>query len=337
MNYQKNFIWRDIVMKRKIIQGIMGVLILGFSVIGLGGSTYASKIPASISNPWWEPLKVFPTPPSGFNPVTASIQETAHYGFPQRPVNTKQLQAWTQVMEHAKQWVSPNPIPVTRLWGLVGTTGYTNWAGYYTRSADNNGVTYTSVQGMWNVESVPGNGNYQNSDWQNAPVVGFSTGIGGVSSSDLIQAGTADIATATPEYRFWTEDYPLDPIFEGPVIKPNQWAYVYIEYEGNGTTYYFLDNSTTGQWSSFINSTPDYSGTSADYVAEMPAGDPYLPDFGNAPYTDAESTTSNGDTQNFTNQNYWKAIMGHPWDIFPMAEPSSPGSGDFTVVWLNAN
>lgn len=61
----------------------------------------------------------------------------------------------------------------------------TNWSGYMSASG-----TFTSVTGAWVVPTVSGNGTSTSAD-------GTWIGIGGVTTGDLIQAGTQDIVTAS--------------------------------------------------------------------------------------------------------------------------------------------
>jgi len=67
------------------------------------------------------------------------------------------------------------------------TTSYTstNWSGYLATSG-----TYTTVSATWTVPTVSGNGTSTSAD-------GTWVGIGGVSTGDLIQAGTQDSVSAS--------------------------------------------------------------------------------------------------------------------------------------------
>jgi hypothetical protein len=94
----------------------------------------------------------------------------------------------------------------------------------------------------------------------------------------VIQAGVDSAATSTAQYRCWTEDYPAKTVWEGPVIHPGDKAYVYLHYQGNGTTYYFLENVSTGHAQSFTNATPYVATASGDFINERITGY-YLPDF----------------------------------------------------------
>lgn len=43
---------------------------------------------------------VVPSPPPGFNPLTATNVELAKYGFPERPNNPFYVSGWEQAMKH---------------------------------------------------------------------------------------------------------------------------------------------------------------------------------------------------------------------------------------------
>ncbi len=102
--------------------------------------------------------------------------------------------------------------------------------------------------------------------------------------SNIIQAGADSIATSSPQYKFWTEDYPEGTVWEGPAISAGQRAYINFDYLGNGTTTYLLENETTGVYETFKNSSPYVGHTLAEYINERLNG-LYLPNFGSAHVT----------------------------------------------------
>jgi len=336
----------------------------------MGSTTLAasiSSVPFTSATSWFEPVMVFPKPPSGFNPLTASPQALTHYGFPQRPAaNSPRLQSWTAAMSKAKYWVAPNPVPGTydisapepphpslkinrtrevipafttsnviiKPFALTGSEDGP-WAGYSAIGSNNGNAAYYDTSAEWNVSSVPGDSSYPNSDWNSneTPAVSAWTGMGGTSNAPsdvIIQAGTEDFATATPEYRFWTEYYPNKPIYEGPVINAYDAVYVDVEYLGNGQTYYYLENTTTGAYDSFTNATPDYNGSSAEYEVEQNGS--FLPDFGDINFTDCQNMWNTGSGL-LNTENYWQDVLING-SGYVMAEPvgnSVNSSGGFSV------
>lgn len=172
----------------------------------------------------------------------------------------------------------PNPICGTQ--GGPNTSFYaSDWSGYVVPYNLVSPSTFNEISTTFTVPSVPGNPSYSN--YQTAPRVSIWAGIG---VSDLLQAGVSSIATGTPQYRFWTEDFPTPQgvIWEGPIISPGQSAYVFIEYLGNGNTYYYLENEAPGgQAQAFENPTPDVGANQANFIAERGNG-LYLPDYGSS-------------------------------------------------------
>ena len=156
-----------------------------------------------------------------------------------------------------------------------------------------------------------------------------------------MQAGTVSIANSpTPSYRMWYEDYPYNPtpVYNGPVISPGNTVYVSVDYNGNSTADYFLENETTGNYTPVYNVTaPDYDGTSVDYIVEKPASS--LPDFGSVPFSNAafQSNTEGGYFGAFNDTPLTMVFTGSgcpapSQDI--LAQPSSVSNqSNFTVTW----
>lgn len=81
-------------------------------------------------------------------------------------------------------------------------------------------------------------------------------------------------------------------------IAPNDDVYVSVYYEGNYYTEYFLQNVTTGQYSSFYNYTPYAGGNapaaSAEWITEWPGGATGLANFNNVSFSGAYGYSSSG-------------------------------------------
>lgn len=192
------------------------------------------------------------------------------------------------------------------------------------QSPDNGNVYFNGVWASWSVPSVDGLSEWPSTDYKSAPSVGIWTGLGGSPTDPtgyVLQAGTASIATSTPEYRFWTEDAPNAPVYQGPVIRPGDTAYVSISFIGPGAGYtnevtFFLENYTTDEYSSIIVDEPYLSEWSADYVVE-PGGSPRtLPNFSSTSFSgcgleygttsdpaDGTNTDAEFDQLNYTKMN----------------------------------
>lgn len=86
--------------------------------VGLHSSQHPTKVgrQASTRNDC-QPVTVFPQPPVGFDPTTATAAQLKEYGFPPRPPGDPSdptvqaaLQAWLKTMAARKASVPPNPI-----------------------------------------------------------------------------------------------------------------------------------------------------------------------------------------------------------------------------------
>ncbi len=225
-----------------------------------------------------QPLAVFSQPPAGFDPTTATDAQLQQHGFPRQPAGdpsdpTVQAaqQVWLNAVRAVKTFVPPDPVCGAVFHDPWVFSGY--WAGHVAPQSDYGNANFNWSQSEWVQPSVAGNSNYTN--YQTAPDASFWVGTG---ITSLVQAGADSIATSTPQYRFWTEDYPAATVWEGPVINPGNTAFVYEQYEGSSEAYYFLENVTTGSYSSFTNSAPYNGFKAANFINERMNG-LYLPKF----------------------------------------------------------
>ncbi|MHB8263385.1 MAG: G1 family glutamic endopeptidase [Acidimicrobiales bacterium] len=275
-----------------------------------------------------QPLKIFPSPPSGFNPVQANDSQLQQYGFPPRPPgsNAGALSVWTTAVTDARTRTTPHPICSDVTHALV----YSGiWAGHVVPYNYVSSSTFTWAESSWTQPLVPGNSNYSN--YNAAPDASFWTGLG---ISSLIQAGADSIATGTPQYRFWTEDYPYEgTIWEGPTIRPGQEAYVYLDYQGNNQTYYFLENETTGSYQPFTNYTPDVGYNAANFINERVLGY-YLPDFGSTGVSSNYFGNSSNGYQLTPNNDIWFMTSNCQSNGTMLSQPSGvDASGYFSQNW----
>lgn len=146
------------------------------------------------------------------------------------------------------------PFPATQQSG-----NSVNWAGYVAK-----GAIYTGVSGTWVVPTVAD------------PSVGSAdatwVGIGGVASSDLIQAGTEAVPTTagTIQYQAWYELLPGDShAVASLAVSPGDQVSVSIAQQAPGQWLIDMRDDTTG--SSFEKSVAyDSSLSSAEWIEEMP-------------------------------------------------------------------
>lgn len=277
---------------------------------------------------WCRPIKTFPALKAGFRPLTASNSALLAAGLPPRPVHasTAALATWANAVSHAKHLVTSTPvcgIPNVR-YGFF-TSG--NYAGHGVNTSGS--WTWTAIS--WTQPRISADSRYSN--FPNAPQAAFWTGIYQDNNCCIVQAGTAVFAMTTPQYRFWTEDYPLPPIYEGPVIPPGDTAYVYLQPIGNNTAYYFLENQTTNQYQSFDNYEPYDAWNNALFINERVRGY-YLPNFGTVGFEGGNyGNNSVSDLLTTADDKYIMTSDCTPSGVLLSSTSSVGSSGNFTVTW----
>jgi hypothetical protein len=311
-------------------------LVLLAAVICLGGVSASAAAAAAPPGSPMPPCNVAPAPncliathppTPGFDPLTATNAELVANGFPQRPnsLDPAVLAAWRNTVSHATHYVDPHPI--------VGSTYHnetsTNWAGHVVSTAVHSVSRYAYVQGAWIQPSVPGNSNYSNSNYASAPAASFWAGLG---AQYLIQTGADSISTSTPQYKFWTEDYPAATVWEGPVIRPGDLAHVEATYNGNNTTTYWLSDQTTGAYSSFTNSSPYVGYTAANFINEKMNGLP-LPNYGNSTFSSDYLGTSTSNIWALTTTNTHIDMVNSSGSIIVDGGSVNNSTAGFTTTW----
>jgi len=142
-----------------------------------------------------------------------------------------------------------------------GQTASLNWAGYVAESG-----SYTAINGSWTIPSVPATGSLAaDATW---------VGIGGVKSSDLIQAGTQAITDSRGNiaYSAWYELLPQDSEqITTLTVRPGDLMTVSLSEQSTNQWLIALTDATTGQ--SFTKSVSyESSHSSAEWIQEMPTG-----------------------------------------------------------------
>jgi hypothetical protein len=194
-----------------------------------------------------------------------------------------------------------------------------NWAGYAAT-----GGTFTAVSGTWTIpQSASGTG--ADATW---------VGIGGVKSTDLIQAGTQEVASGGDvQYQAWIETLPQASQQVPLVVNPGDSVSVTLNEQSSGQWLITIKNNTTGQTYS-ATETYTSSESSAEWIEEAPSGGRSvlpLDNFGTLTFS-AGSTVENGKTVSMSGAN------AQPINMIdgarqPVAVPSSlSNNGDsFTV------
>ncbi|URZ18624.1 G1 family glutamic endopeptidase [Clostridium felsineum] len=250
------------------------------------------------------------TPPSTFNPLTATDTELDKYGFPSRPTDKKQLAQWENAMRHAKKHVS---LKIKNSNTTHGTSQSPNWTGYVCQGSSNNNTKFYQSCTEFFIPQYNGSTNDDPAIW---------TGIGGYNGSySIVQAGADLNATGSPysgttyggttQYEFWIEDFPENVSYaSGIPIKPGDEVFVNVKYSPttHQSTAYF-ENDTTSQYGSVNFDGTYYDGSSADFVCEATGSQyhgnwPSINFVGNMAYYNYNESTGKGDSSYLPLLNY---------------------------------
>ena len=198
-----------------------------------------------------------------------------------------------------------------------------NWSGYAATAGQ-----YTAVTGTWTVPqpNVTG-GSGIGATW---------VGIGGVSSRDLIQAGTQDTTPGGGQAQFqaWIEMLPRPSQQVPLVVSPGDSVTVTIAEQGAGTGNWQISmtNNTSGQ--TFQTSASHASSeTSAEWIEEAPSGPGGilpLDNFSSVSFS-AASATQDGHVVDLTDSSAQPITMLNANDQ-PLAIPSAIGADGSSFV-----
>jgi len=235
-----------------------------------------------------------PTPPAHFDPLTATDEELAYYGFPPRPDAATALgdyANWEMVVTLPVTRVAPQQLVTSVKHGpMVPGSGAarlvnpaaipktsTNWSGY--AIADGTHIfraANTTIFGSFvvpvaaaTVGSCDGVQRYSAS-W---------VGIDGFDSDDVLQAGIEGDAicnsgVTTSNYYAWYEWYPNYSVaVASPAVAPGDLIYVYVWNRSLTQGDYYMVNVTQGVSSSLTFHAPagtKLDGDSAEWIVEAP-------------------------------------------------------------------
>jgi hypothetical protein len=163
-----------------------------------------------------------------------------------------------------------------------------NWSGYATTDA-----AYTAISASWTIPQPALDGSYgASAAW---------VGIGGVTTPDLIQAGTEEVVSATGRIRYqaWIETLPLPARKVTLTVNPGDSISVSLEEQDAQEWHVSFTNNTTGEtYDQLVSYSSSHS--SAEWVQEAPSTgrSAVLPldHFGELDFSDASAVTSDGST-----------------------------------------
>ena len=263
--------------------GLIVSSMTGVTALPDGGKAYHY----TVGNQSGEQLVPPSTPPSGFNPLTASALQLALDGYPPKPpaATPAELQSWVQSIDHPHS-VAPTPFLVSDPNATFGAGNSNNWSGYSDTSSSN--TAYSSADATFNEPIIGASTCPQNSEFT-------WSGLGGASGGDdgLAQDGSAiGQGNGNPygENQAWWELLPNNATYVNLFATAGQPFRAYTKFLGYGPSspwpasfQFYLVNKFSGASYDYIDTTPGsqaqwpdgtwhnyYDGSTADYIGEAP-------------------------------------------------------------------
>jgi hypothetical protein len=257
-------------------------------------------------------------PTAGLRPLTATSAQLRAAGLPGRHGGAA-LPAWSQAMSRAKVFVCPKVVASPNETAALmdgeedasAGTGYkeqsNNWAG-------NQDYVHTYSE-AWMYWTVPYVSMATGTD-TGYSVIWPGVGSGNSSGDELIQAGTKQYAYAnafmTTLYQFWYEIYPKQGLQNITNISVGPGDYVYADVWYTGTTaHFFLENESSGHYTSLTETFNGSSGLYAEWIVERPTINGSLPHL--AFWSGAINLTDARAGDNYTNTYPCAGVQSHDY------------------------
>jgi Peptidase A4 family len=178
---------------------------------------------------------------------------------------------------------SAAPTPTANPGSASGTVGSTsrNWAGYVA-----SGIGFTSARGTWTIPNVSASGGGVDATW---------VGIGGATTTDLIQAGTQGVVdNGVVQYSAWIETLPQASQTVALTVNPGDSITVSITQQSSNAWNVGIQNATNGgTYTGTVSYTS--SDSSAEWIEEAPTsgrGVVKLDQFGTVQFSNASAVKS---------------------------------------------
>ena len=241
-------------------------------------------------------IRTFNAPPAGFNPVIASDEQLATYGFPPYPdkqTDPARYAQWVKAMGASRtRWNGelkhtgayngpgrPAPAPANASAG-PGVSYYYNWSGFVNTNTLTKYNAKTSFYAIWSEFNVPAvnqpagvcDGGW---DWE----VSWNGIDGNQDQKALLQGGSSSEAycsggTYAWDYFAWIEWWPSYDIIGEFGVNPGDDMYVVTWNTSPTQGYVYLNDETTGAYSTYglnpKSGQPGLIGNSAEYIVERP-------------------------------------------------------------------
>lgn len=294
-----------------------------------------------------------PTPPPGFDPLTATDAQLTEYGFPLPPSEASDHAEWAAAMAAFTSDDPPTgPLQVelgSPPPGATYTTKYTIWGGYIAGATSTQSDTYVAVKGVFHVPTNTGTCASSNR-------VAFWIGLGGTGGDypydDLVQqgieCGNTDLYSGS-SYHPWTEfaqtAYPA--IFCGVswTLSATHTIYQNMSFQtSQNEAFFYLEDETSGVAHSCHHTPPSgwhWDLNTAEWIGEDGGSSNTVVDFGSVRFTDAHTElNSNGNWVTLGSQLVTKVVDGSniPGHFTECIVPGSISSGTaFTDSWIDGS
>jgi len=282
---------------------IVGVTIVGVTSVALiSFASVAAHAQPPVVTPTDVPrVAVVAAPPAGFNPLTASPAERAHYAVPPAPdpkIAPKAYAQWLRAMADFDHREPTTLVPTTNFAGPMrnlktqpsGTAGLlygtsSNWSGTSVV-----GETFAKVESIVGIFTVPAARQAMGACTGGWDYSVQWPGIDGNGSGDVLQGGTqvdsyCKSGSTSTFYTAWVEWFPYSWTNVGsPAISPGDQVYVQVwvtdpsNYCESGGTYYkgavYLDDYSTGISATYCLDPPSGTtlvGNSVEWIVEDPS------------------------------------------------------------------
>jgi len=260
----------------------------------------SARIPTNV-----EGIRAFPAPPANFNPLAASDEELASYGFPPHPDKTAEpagYAQWARAMTTAtKRWngeLKPRKFQNTPMKRAAAPAGFPasdvshgpstgtsyNWSGVVnTNTAKKYGVT--SVYYIFSEFNVPvaqqafngSGGNICDGGWDITSIWNGIDGFTGNGGSDVLQGGVDSAyycsgIVAGPFYETWIEWFPAGSTYEF-AVNPGDDLYVETWSTSSTQGYVYMADLTLQISATYGLTAPSgtvLTGNSAEFIVERP-------------------------------------------------------------------
>jgi len=272
-----------------------------------------------------------PSPPAGFDPLTASASELAEYGFPARPGAGLALKTWQQAVS---DWSPSAAVPALDVTNQRAGTN-SHWSGYVAHP--NSGGHYVTAEATITQPAY------------HSPTSGCAAGylvswagIGGYNSNSLIQDGTEidQGATYIPWYEWLGSSGSINiTTMPDVTVHAGDQVFIYVTYESSNhlVDFYISDSDGTGHSYETSLGTGDFDGSTAEWIDERPLVNGSFP---NLAHYDSDSWTG-AEVENNASQYVYAKNTGSQTAVTMVGNdgnlsvPGTLGTSSFTDTYKN--